>query len=183
MAHAATRHLSIRVPWNDTAWDGRVCARPSANASCLILPRVHAERNDAVEEDLAGREWEELRDQGHPLPPCLTEKGDFMSPHSRHLTIRHPYGSFADSHKHFRPATVNLQAYSAGCVPYYWMLRKNAAEKAEDFGCDYRDELEERADELLKFKTSWVQDATNQQPLLDTFFGAAVENESLCFFY
>lgn len=31
------RHISIRVPWHDTGWDGRVCATPRLNGSCLKL--------------------------------------------------------------------------------------------------------------------------------------------------
>jgi len=27
------------VPWHDTAWDGRVCANPNLNSSCLKLKR------------------------------------------------------------------------------------------------------------------------------------------------
>jgi len=31
------RHISIRVPWHDTGWDGRVCAKPRLNGACLKL--------------------------------------------------------------------------------------------------------------------------------------------------
>ena len=31
------RHISIRVPWHDTGWDGRVCAAPLLNGACLKL--------------------------------------------------------------------------------------------------------------------------------------------------
>ena len=173
MADAMTRHLSIRVPWNDTAWDGRVCANPTGNASCLVLPRIHAERDDEYEDELSGKAWEELRDQGAPLPPCMLEKGDFMSTTSRSIIVQHPYGSFADSHRHFRPAHVHLPAYSVGCVPYRWMLRDNAPTMTELFDRSYREEYEQRADDLLGFKTSWVQDARNQHELLDCFFDQA----------
>ena len=177
------RHLSIRVPWNDTAWDGRVCANPAGNASCLVLPRIHAERDDAVETELAGAAWEELRDHDTPLPPCMLEKGDFMSATSRSIVIRHPYSSFADSHQHFRAAHIHLPAYSVGCVPYRWMLRDNAPVMAELIDRRYQQAYEEKADQLLGFKTSWVQDARNQGELLDGFFGQANKGESLCFFY
>ncbi len=32
------QHLSVRVPWHDSAWNGTICQRPADNASCLILP-------------------------------------------------------------------------------------------------------------------------------------------------
>ena len=31
------KHISIRVPWHDTGWDGRVCAAPRLNGACLKL--------------------------------------------------------------------------------------------------------------------------------------------------
>jgi len=34
------RHLSVRVPWNDTDWTGCVCRKPGDNISCLILARI-----------------------------------------------------------------------------------------------------------------------------------------------
>ena len=44
------RHISIRVPWHDTGWDGRVCAAPRLNGSCLKLKRIAEDRDDAAEE-------------------------------------------------------------------------------------------------------------------------------------
>ena len=42
------RHISIRVPWHDTGWDGRVCAAPRLNGSCLKLKRIAEDRDDAA---------------------------------------------------------------------------------------------------------------------------------------
>ena len=46
----AKKHISIRVPWHDTGWDGRVCVNPCLNGSCLKLNRIGQNRDDAVEE-------------------------------------------------------------------------------------------------------------------------------------
>jgi hypothetical protein len=40
------RHISIRVPWNDTNWSGVICQKPGESISCLILPRIRASRKD-----------------------------------------------------------------------------------------------------------------------------------------
>ncbi len=53
-------HLSVRVPWHDTAYDGRICADPVANGACLRLLRISEQRDDKREVDLAGRMWAEL---------------------------------------------------------------------------------------------------------------------------
>ena len=36
-------------------WAGSVCAAPSANESCLVLPRIREERIDLVQDDLTSR--------------------------------------------------------------------------------------------------------------------------------
>jgi len=54
------RHLSIRVPWNDTDWTGRICRRPGDNVSCLILARIRETRDDAKETALASQSWKDL---------------------------------------------------------------------------------------------------------------------------
>ena len=40
MQGPAVTHLSIRVPWQDTKWDGRVCTDPINNQSCVVLNRI-----------------------------------------------------------------------------------------------------------------------------------------------
>lgn len=49
------KHISIRVPWRDTGWDERVCAKPRLNGACLKLKRIGQERDDAAEEAVAGK--------------------------------------------------------------------------------------------------------------------------------
>jgi hypothetical protein len=52
------RHISIRVPWHDTGWNGQVCAAPHLNGACLKLRRIALYRNDAAEEAVAGHSLE-----------------------------------------------------------------------------------------------------------------------------
>lgn len=63
------RHLSIRIPWHDRAWDGHVCDDPLANSSCLALKLIAENRKDDVEDSITAEAFESLLpDQ---LPPCL----------------------------------------------------------------------------------------------------------------
>ena len=61
------RHISVRVPWHDTGWDGHFCRFPAGNASCLILKRIRGSRNNDFEIAHAGASWIE-RDRCQQLP-------------------------------------------------------------------------------------------------------------------
>ena len=65
------RHISLRVPWHDTAWDGRVCANPRLNSSCLKLRRIAEGRNDAAEENIKARLLSDLPESQWPC--CIGE--------------------------------------------------------------------------------------------------------------
>ncbi len=72
------RHISIRVPWHDTGWDGRVCAAPQLNGACLKLKRIAKTRNDDAEESVAGKSIKDLPQA--KWPACVSERVGFMVP-------------------------------------------------------------------------------------------------------
>lgn len=173
--------MSIRVPWHDNAWNGTICQRPKENSECLTLRRIREQRDDDREEKDAGKEWKDLDEAS--LPPCVPERAGFMAAFEVSRTIPHPYAEISKGHKHFAPTAVRYPAYSALCVPYRWMLKKQAARIADEYELGFQPELEDRATELIGFKTNWVQMRHNQLILLDTFFSAIHPERSLCFFY
>jgi len=176
------QHLSVRVPWHDTGWDGRICAAPANNGSCLRLTRVASERNDVLEVANAGRPWADL-DDGE-LPPCHAERAGFMATTERRILKRHPYSEWNETYKKFQPVWLDLPAYSADCVPFRWMLRDNADGFAETRGVDYEIRLEEQVDQEAGLNgPAWIQHERNQRAMLDTFFGAIEPGSSLVFFY
>ena len=175
------RHLSLRVPWNDTGWTGTVCCNPGQNTSCLVLPRIAKDRDDAYESLFAGKAWADLKED--QLPPCVRERGNFMSSDATILSNRHPYSFNSDTHKHMKETRTQISPYSAKAVPFNWMLREKAEAKADLFQIDLRPELEEQLDEEMGFKTVWMQLKRNQLAMLDTFFGAIQPERSLVFFY
>lgn len=175
------RHLSVRVPWNDADWTGRVCKRPADNNACLILRRIRDERNDDRERTLAGRSWEELAQD--VLPPCVSEHGHFMAPYELVRTVQHPYAESSPAHKHLAPTPFRYPPYSAAALPFSWMLSEEAIKKSQDLELGFQMELEDEAHAVMGFKTEWVQTKPNQLIMLDTFFSAIQPNRSLCFFY
>ncbi|MDY6904431.1 MAG: AAA family ATPase [Thermodesulfobacteriota bacterium] len=172
------KHISIRVPWHDTGWDGCVCANPRLNGSCLKLKRIGQERNDDAEEAVAGRSLADLPQEKWPC--CVAERVAFMAPFDYTRIANHPYKRTSEeSHGHFAPTALRHPAYSAPAVPFAWMLREAMEELGETYGLDVRAEREPD----LGFKTQWIQDRDNQKALLDCFCNHVKPKESLCFFY
>ena len=175
------RHLTIRVPWHDTAWTGCVCKKPVNNVSCLILRRIREQRKDDVETKIAGKPWSEI--DARELPPCVSERASFMSAQEFTRDLKHPYSETSDAHKHLLPTPFRVPAYSAACLPFAWMLKELAEEKYTALELGFDPELEDLAHDIMKFKTAWVQTKKNQLVMLDTFFSAIKPQKSLCFIY
>jgi hypothetical protein len=70
-------HLTARVAWHDSRWNGAVCRKPSCNSFCAALDRIRLERDDAREDALAGKRWSTL--DPDELPACKAESGAFMN--------------------------------------------------------------------------------------------------------
>lgn len=66
------KHISIRVPWHDTGWDGHVCEAPRLNGACLKLKRIAVDRDDDAEESVAGKSIQDLPQA--KWPPCIAER-------------------------------------------------------------------------------------------------------------
>jgi len=174
----STKTYSIRVPWHDTGWDGRVCAKPRLNGACLKLKRIGQERDDAAEEAVAGQSLVDLPQEKWPC--CVTERMAFMAPFEYVRTANHPYKRTSEgSHGHFDETPLRHPAYSAPAVPFAWMLREAMEELGEEYGLDVQAEREPD----LGFSTQWIQDRDNQKALLDCFCDHLKPEQSLCFFY
>ncbi|QPC88565.1 AAA family ATPase [Mesorhizobium sp. NBSH29] len=179
------QNITVRVPWHDTGWTGHVCAAPSANTSCLALARIALGKR-ADQDKFAGAAFDMLA--APDLPPCVDERAGFLSGQDLFLTKEHPYkASSPDTHGHFGETSLRFEAYSAACIPFGWMLRRQVegddrlgiSGKADAFRLGY--DVAREPD--LPFTTSWVQDKSNQLIMLDTFFGALEPEASLCVFY
>ena len=177
------RHLSVRVPWHDSGWNGHVCIKPRENGSCMYLPRIHDGKDHEVEDQQAGIPLHDLDET--KLPPCVGEKVTFMSDTEVSKQTNHPYASNPNNSKfygHYRSTTLHYPAYSFSAVPYNWMLKvpmTNESELAEKFMLDYDNSREPD----LGFENVWVQQLNNQRALLDAFINPIVPGKSLVFIY
>ena len=175
------RHLSIRVPWHDNGWNGAVCADPVNNASCLRLGNIHERRDDSVEVGLRSRRIDELTPSQQP--PCVAERATFMADSPITRWVQHPYFETSPVHKHYRRTPVELPPYTAGALPFRWVLRKEAEEIADSHGIVFHAEAEDAVRAVMGFESAWVQDVNNQTRMLDGFFSAIEPDCSLAFFY
>ncbi|MCX2472760.1 AAA family ATPase [Pedobacter sp. MC2016-05] len=176
-------HLSVRVPWHDNRWNGKICCSPKENGSCMFLPRI-AEAKDAELEDSIAEKWIHELKEDH-LPPCLSEKVTFMSPHTVFKHASHPYSGNtgnASFYGHFLKTRYCYPGYSFSIIPYGWM-RKNGdddtSEKADELGLDFDPSKEPE----LNFKNTWVQQIDNQHLMLNTFIEPIRPGQSLIFIY
>jgi len=187
-----SHHITIRVPWHDAGWTGTVCADPRKNTSCFALPRIAEGKNDETESRCAGQSLDKLA--GGDFPPCVDERVSFMADYEISRTKNHPYVKFfPETHSHFEPTRFVHPPYSAACIPFRWMLRQVVEGNAKngDIGLAEKlnlDWVPEREPDIRdksgsEIDTAWLQERDNQLALLDTFFGALREEESLCFFY
>lgn len=171
------KHLSIRVAWHDSKWNGAVCKFPSKNSFCLNLPRIYQKKDDQAEEALAGKHWNDLQD--NQIPPCIGEGGGFMSTRKYSREFNHPYNkprSKEIPHLALKPTTIEVLPYSCFAVPYWWMLRSNQATIREWFP-------DIPHDQSPPFPSSWVYTSKTQEALLKRFFEPIKEAQSLVVFY
>jgi hypothetical protein len=172
------RHLSIRVPWHDAGWAGVVCNAPRLNGACAKLKGIAAAKDDEAETRIAG---ESLRDlPREKWPPCVSERATFMAGFELDVERRHALASKSPkSYGHFQPTRQRLPAYSAGIVPFRWMMSGELEERANLFELD----ADAAREPELDYDTNWVHEAGNQTALLDGFVAHLRREESLALFY
>lgn len=174
------QHISIRVPWHDSGWSGRVCTNPLGNTHCIALPRIGDTRDDTWETSVRGEFFDA---DGVRLPACAAERGAFMADFAYERRFPHPYAARDNAlYTHFRQTTYRHAPRSAAAVPFAWMMKDKKTgmpEIAEKLALGFRPEREPE----LGFDSIWVQERSNQLVMLDTFFGALEPQASLAFFY
>lgn len=181
MGRGAARHVSARVPWHDNGWNGRVCLDPRSNSPCLAVRRNAQNRDDAYEAAHCGKSFDELS----PAPPCLAERGAFLSPVQLNLRTQLDYSRYSPDHTHILPSIVPVPAFGGTLTPFRWMLREFAWGIADEQGLDVSPEREPQKgrDPDLIVNTPWVQNCDNQRALLDGFARDLEPSTSLVFFY
>ncbi|MCD2514723.1 AAA family ATPase [Massilia sp. G4R7] len=171
-------HLTARVAWHDSRWNGTVCRQPSCNSFCTALDRIREERDDAREDALKGKRWSTL--ELDELPACKAESGAFMNEAEWSRRFVHPYASIKkaeETHGHLKPTLVRVPSYATFVVPFAWMLR------SEQKAIDERLPTPLPPDEESPFASPWVFGRERQEAILKLFSSRLTPERSLVFFY
>ena len=172
------RHLSVRVPWHDAGWAGVVCLNPHLNGACTKLRRIANAKNEESEKLIAGRSLDELpQDQ---WPCCVEERRTFMAPFEMQQIKRHALAKKnPKQYGHFQPTSQRYPAFSAGVVPFRWMMRGNMGAYRDLYKLD----VDENREPDLGYETNWIHEVVNQRSLLNGFASHLRKDDSLCFSY
>ncbi|WP_462409368.1 hypothetical protein [Neobacillus sp. Marseille-QA0830] len=141
------KHLSARVPWHDDKWNGNICCNVLDNSFCRILPRVDSEKEPDKEIHNAGKKMSEL--EHHAVPPCIAEKGTFLSKYEYIREINHAWQKINPLFRDFKPGVYQHKPYSFNAVPFLWMMKDKStheSEKAKQYDLDYDPEKEANLD-------------------------------------
>lgn len=181
MGKASLKHVSVRVPWHDNGWNGRVCLDSRSNSPCLAIRRNARNRDDDFEQENCDRPFSALS----KLPPCIAERGAFLSPEAILYRSVLDYSRYSKDHEHIEAAPLNIPAYGGTLTPFRWMLREFAWDIAAERNIEAsaaHEPQEGRAPKLI-VETAWVQQADNQRALLEAFAKDIEPAHSLVFFY
>ena len=171
-------HLTTRVAWHDSRWNGSVCQAPSCNSFCTALDRIRLEKDDDAEDVSAGKPWNELLPE--ELPPCHAESGAFMNPAEWTRRFKHPYAEIrkaTETHGHLMPTLVKVPPFATFAVPFAWMLR------SEQKAIDEKLPSPLPPDKESPFNSAWVFGRARQEAILNLFSSRLSPERSLVFFY
>jgi hypothetical protein len=142
------------------------------------LKRIAAIKNEQTEMLISGVSLAELpREQ---WPCCVDERATFMAPFEMEQEKRHALAAKSPKqHGHFQPTLQRYPAYSAGVVPFLWMMR----EELERYGDNLELDVDITREPDLGYKSNWVHEVDNQTALLNGFAAHLRCEDSLCLFY
>lgn len=160
-------HLSARIAWHDSGWNGAVCQKPSCNAACMVHDYIRDSRDDAREDADAGKSFAAL--DGY-LPPCSYEAST--------------YGGVSYAIEHTDPVegrslpscSDQVRPYSTFTTPYRWMREENFADICQAEGLTIRSSASGKTH-------GWVTEDDRQRELLKAFWAKIERHRSLIFYY
>lgn len=160
-------HLSVRLAWHDSGWNGRICQSPHLNSSCVVHDHIRDSRDDEKEKAAAGRHLSEIDWK----PPCSRDPGAW-SPRGFRITHRDPVGR-----EYLLPVPEDIPPYTCTPAPYYWLREENIRDI-----CLQENFILEGPRNQNK-QQGWVTEPKRQKEMLKLFWGKLSPSQSLIFYY
>lgn len=142
-----TTHLSARLTWHDSGWNGRVCERPRQNTYCVAKEEIREAKDDDFEQEHA--EDQVIDIPLDSLPPCAREIGTF-SPEPTHVLHHDPL-----ENRGLDPTPEELPPYSFCTTPFEEMFSSDS-----DRTWVSPDRVEEQKDRLETFFDEFKENAS-----------------------
>ena len=140
------RHLTVRMAWHDSGWNGRVCDDPAGNTYCtgshsLLSERLAREKS--TEREKAG----EKLDAGLPdyLPPCFWTSCAFATDETK-TVHRHPFGYLKNEKK----VDGALPANSVYTWPFRLSITHNSHKRHGQYFPDLEGRIDRYCERLTK---------------------------------
>jgi exodeoxyribonuclease V alpha subunit len=161
-------HLSVRLAWHDSGWDGRICKEPHLNTACVLHDHIRDARDDEREKASARKFVADLKGW---QPPCKRDIGPWAP---RGFTITH---SDPLERKYLLDTQEEVGPYTCTPAPFRWLREENFREV-----CD-AELLNVRGPDNAEKTIGWVQEPDRQKILLERFWGKLQKQQSLVFYY
>ena len=153
-------HLTVRMAWHDSGWDGRVCQNPRANTYCsgahsLLSGRIEKKKDVELEQ---GKQGKSIAGRFDPasVPPCywsinaFSAKGFKVEHHHALSSAQRPIPTIPDE----------VKPYSVFSWPFKLSFIHNQANRTKHG--NYPPDLDQR---------------------IRTFIGSFIPRQSVLFFY
>ena len=170
------KHISIRVAWHDSKWNGTVCNCPVQNTFCAQLKRIAEAKNKENENVVAAKSWNAL--SCDEMPTCIAEAGGFMNEKQYIRLFKHVYADKEGyPHTALEPTEDEVPPFTFYGTPFRYML------------CDNRDILNDKYPDLPSdiqnpfYRSAWIYGAERQKAILNHFREQIEPNVSLVTFY
>lgn len=181
-----TTHLSVRVCWHDSGWNGCICKNPDQNVFCSSLDHIREIKDKDFEKIETTNSGIHLSNSnlscGKINIPCRGEIG-LYSPSGYEIKFEHPLKTKVVPDYDLDPYFENTQPYSFYPAPYKWMMVDNYDKMRRKESLELRD-LE--SDDMFfpnGKKKNWIDDVILQKKILNHFWDKLENKKSFVVFY
>jgi len=153
-----TVHISARLAWHDSCWNGCICESPISNTSCMVHEYIRDSRDDIIEISEAGHHISKVKNY---QPPC-----------SRDILVFSPFPSKIVHYdpldwRRLPPVSEELPPYSFCTSPYGRMFSEKLGMTWESDPEEQRRRLKEYFDPLEARKSLVFFYTNHGNPLIE----------------